>query len=307
MKIKFTNTKIVKLGESFTNDQNFIRDLYASEPSPVFEFSSYHILSYLSFNSELYGIETDFGKSIVVVKNGSQIFLFTPKINNIYNFKSWVKLAGCIKGILNISENWLTKYSKYLKGDLVIRSSNEAIYDVQLLNNLHGKEFTKLRNCRNKLLNNNQLLFQKVSSTNFKDAISVLEKWQLSQGGRYQKNKFEKEKYLFLKFLELSKQTGELVFEIGYINKIPLSVCAFHKVEWKKDWGTIYLVKGINRASDGGIHGVSDATYCHVFNIANKWHLKLLNDGELGSEEGTKSHKLGFKPVYFLKSFDILL
>jgi len=53
------------------------------------------------------------------------------------------------------------------------------------------------------------------------------------------------------------------------------------------------------------MRGVSDATYCYCFEKSQKMGIKYLNDGELGTEIGTREHKLHFKPSTFLKSFDV--
>jgi hypothetical protein len=55
------------------------------------------------------------------------------------------------------------------------------------------------------------------------------------------------------------------------------------------------------------VPGASDATYCHVFLKAHAMRMTRLNDGDLGTERGTRNHKLQFQPVAFLQSFDILI
>jgi hypothetical protein len=43
----------------------------------------------------------------------------------------------------------------------------------------------------------------------------------------------------------------------------------------------------------------------HAFRLANEFGISKLNDGELGTELGTRLHKMKFGPTLFLKSFDI--
>ncbi len=307
MNLTIPNSKLTKLGRSFIDDAKLISSLYINETDPIFEFSSYHVLSYLSFETEVYYLESDFGKSILLTRNNGEIELFTPLVEDLQKFLLWLEQSNIVKKILNVSQKWHDKYSNKINGKVISRSENEVIYDVNLLNELSGGSFSGMRQARNKLLNNDVLTFNQINNSNLSDALSVLEKWQNVQGMKYQKNKLDKEKFVYSKFNEFVKQTTDLYFCIGYVDKKPLSVAVLHRVEWKNNWGVIYLIKGINRVTDGGIHGVTDATYYHIFQMAKRWNLNYLNDGELGNEEGTREHKLRFKPVKFLKSYDILI
>lgn len=299
--------KLHKLGSSFSQDQMFITSLFSSEDKPVFEFSSFHVLSYLAFDHRVYGLRASFGQAVLLVDHFDAAKLFTPSVNDIDLFQDWLHQNRNVKQITNVSESWISKHGNFIQGETRVRSAHEAIYDVDTLNRLEGKDFANIRNSKNKLISGDILQFRDVSESNLPDAIAVLTKWQTVQGHKYEKNKYDKERFTYHQLLHLTKQTKNLLFQIGYINSDPVSVFALHKVEWKPNWGVIYLAKGINRASDGGTHGVTDATYCHIFDRANKQGLIYLNDGELGTEQGTRKHKLNFKPVNFLKSFDIYL
>lgn len=298
MKNLSDDTKIVNI------NNNFINELYINEPYPIFEFSLYHVLSYLSIDVNIVGIKTKFGSAIFLKKKNDHM-LFTPKINNVILFKEWIDKYS-INKIINVSKNWIDRYSEELNFEIVPRSKAEAVYDVNLLSKLDGGNFIKLRQVKKKLLENNLIRFVKVDKYNLKDAYDVLDCWQKTQGVKYKKNKYLKEKFLYYKMLNLTQYYPDLSFEIGYINSKPLSVCIIHKVDWKKQWGIIYLIKGINRKKDGGVHGVSDATYLHLIKSAKDWNLKFLNDGELGFEKGTREHKLRFQPINFLASYDLI-
>lgn len=315
--IKNNNLNIFRLGIDYDKDCEFINSLYVKENMPVFEHSPYHVLSYLTFQNKLYAIKGCFGKAIVVSDN-NHFWLFTPMVKSFPKFEEFIfSLVSNSETrkveIKNVSEQWLENFrekaSKSLikKTEVKERSKEEAIYDTDLLCELPGKDFAKLRNKRNKLLNKGTLVLQKVDKNNLNDALFVLKKWSETQGYKYSKNKYEKEVFVLKSFLEISLKDRNLILRTGYINHEPLSICAFHKVKNKPSWGIIYLIKGINRPTDGGLHGVSDATYCYCFFKARQMGIKRLNDGELGSEKGTREHKLRFKPVMFLKSLDLVI
>ena len=59
--------KLHKLGSSFSQDQMFITSLFSSEDKPVFEFSSFHVLSYLAFDHRVYGLRASFGQAVLLV------------------------------------------------------------------------------------------------------------------------------------------------------------------------------------------------------------------------------------------------
>lgn len=307
--------KSFKLGNNFVRDRRFIDQLYKREPYPIFEHNVFHILSYLSFHNELFGLEGKFGKAILCLSKNKEAFLFTPVINNFISFTSLINALKtsykqrkiCIQ---NVSQNWVRKVipvkNKHLF-NIKKRSGAEAIYDVPLLNSLSGKDFAKIRQSRNKLLNHQILTFEKLTPNNLHKALELLNAWQQTQGTKYQKNKYEKQKHTYNKLVELSSKDNSLIFEVGEIANKAVSVVAMFKSRLKPRWGIIYELKGLNNKISGGFHGVSDATYCHVFNIAKSKRIVYLNDGELGSEMGTREHKLRFKPVIFLKSFDVYI
>lgn len=304
-----------ELGFDFSKDHQFITSLYSQEEKPIFEHSSYHVLSYLKFQSSIFALNHNFGATILVLRK-ENVFLFTPLVEDFKTFENFT--LSFTHGlnlkeleIQNVSEQWLNtfneKSSQRFKNWCFIkpRSKEEVVYSVPILCELPGKKYAKLRYARNKLLNSGQLKFKKITRDNLPDALAVLDLWQKVQGFKYSKDKYQKERFVFEIFVGLSLLEKNLIFEIGYVQRRPLSVIALYKNPNKDKWGTLYLVKGINREIDGGVHGVSDATYSYGFLKAQGMGIERLNDGELGEEKGTRTHKLGFGPIEFLKSFDI--
>jgi len=310
-----------ELGSDYRRDCQFVAGLYGTEEKPIFEHSGFHVLSHLRFGSVVWGIEGGEGKwkGVAVLREG-RVFLFTPAIENHKMFTRFLggfqaKLGVPELEIQNVSKQWTALFEKHTvnffppswRYSLHPRSKEEVVYDAKLLHELRGKEFEKLRNSKNKLLKRGTLAFRAVRRENLSDALHVLEAWQEEQGYKYAKNRYAKEQYTVERFCELAEQFPDILFEIGYGEGKPLSMCILHRTEQAKQWGVIYLVRGLNRRVEGGMHGVSDATYCHCFDRAYEWGIKFLNDGELGSEYGTREHKLRFKPVEFLQSFDIVV
>ncbi|MCJ7805298.1 DUF2156 domain-containing protein [Patescibacteria group bacterium] len=306
-----------RLGRDFHLDFEFLTNLYSKEKKHIFEHSPYHVLSYLRFKNQLYGISGRFG-SLVLVSRKDDKFLFTPRIDDFKSFELFIKAIKRSLGVTkieirNVSEQWLQSFlvnvSNVAKRGMSVkeRSREEAIYDVDLLCELRGKDFAGIRQSRNKLLNSGSIQFKPFTKISLKDGVGVLNKWQKVQGWKYVKERIEKEKYVLARFFDFSRLTKNVLCGVGYYKEVPLSILVMHLVPNGEKSGTIYLLKGINRPSDGGTHGISDATYCYAFLRAKEMGIKYLNDGELGTEEGTRRHKLNFKPIEFLKSYDVLL
>lgn len=314
---KIQDIRFITLGDDNDQDISFINDLYCNEIVPIFEHSYYHVLSYLKYKNALFAVEGIFGK-LILVQRDSGFFIFTPKIKDYNLFSGFVyKLIESsgknIIEIQNISSHWLENFKakinlrsvKLLK--VRIRSQNEAVYDVKLLNQLPGKDFSSLRQARNRLLISGKLRFRPINKNNIDSAINLLKLWQETQGRKYEKNKFEKEKFVYRTFADLSPKSPSFVFELGILGEFPVSICAMYKIPGKDEWATTYIIKGINRKEDRGMHGVSDATYIYCFQKAKEMGVKYINDGEIGNEVGTREHKLRFQPIKFFQSYDVFL
>lgn len=306
--------KFFEFGSDFEVEKRFVESLYINEQYPIFEQNIFHVLSYLSFRNTIYGVSGGFGKTLVCISDENKVFLFTPVVNKHKDFIDFVDLLRISFKqdevlIQNVSERWIEKISKFYKKHqykILPRSIEEAVYDVDLLTKLEGKKFAGLRNSKNRLLNKGLLKFDVVSETNLGNCLEFLTKWQKYQGFKYTKNKYEKEKFVYTELLHLSQLDKNLLFQVGVVDDTTLSVVALIRSNIRTDWGIIYELKGLNRKNEGGIHGITDATYCHIFEKAKSIGLKYLNDGELGAEEGTRNHKLRFEPITFLKSFDVV-
>lgn len=289
---------------------NFIKELYLEEKYPIFEHNFYHIFGYLGFKKELYAINKKNWSSIIFYDK-KEVYLFTPVIRNLKFFISDIKKEFKYINIINVSKDWLNKNHIKLESlvrriDIQTRSKEEAIYDLNLLNELPGSHFAKLRNINKKLLLNEELVFKKIKSEkDLKKAKRLISKWNKVQGFKYIKNKESKEKFLLEKVNHYCKNDKNLRVEMGIVKNKVLSLVIYFISPTHSQWSEIYMIKGINRSEDQGVHGVSDASYLHVFKQLKLMGANYVNDGELGYEEGTRLHKLRFKPIKFLQSFDL--
>jgi len=315
--IGYLNRKNIKYFEvEGLNKQllEFTRDLYKREPLPVFEQNYYHIISYLHYNSKIIGARFRFGSSILVVREDG-VFFFTP---NPDDFRNLIEEFSCLiteldlqqVTLLNVSKDWKERWKEDIlqfKAEIIPRSREEVVYDVERLTALSGKSFAELRNTRNKLLSSESLGFVDVTDKNICAAISVLDRWQTFQGGRYIKKKGDKEKYVVEKLAECAKTDKNIKVQLATFEGVAQSLIIYFPIPNRPGWGEIYMVKGLNRRSEGGLHGISDASYLKIFSVFKENRIKWVNDGELGSELGTREHKLHFQPINFLQSFDITI
>lgn len=312
--IQDTKIKYFVLGEDIKRDISFINSLYSGEDEVIFEQNPFYILSYLSYKNKLYGISSDAFR-LILVNGEKETFIFTPNVKNFEPFSLFVNGlknhvgSSCLR-LQNISE----KKTKLIESfsppkEIIQRSKEEAIYDLGTILALRGGYLSGLRSARNKLLLTGKITFHKVNALNIKDALFVLQKWNQYQGLKYKKNKEEKESFMFSRFSKFNETfpTNVFSFNVGYLEDHPVAVCAIQKSLINPKYGIIHLVKGLNSVVSGGAHGVSDATYLYCFNKMRNMEILYANDGDLGSEDGTRNHKLSFRPIRFLKSFDVLI
>ncbi|MBI5133818.1 MAG: DUF2156 domain-containing protein [Candidatus Taylorbacteria bacterium] len=286
--------------------------LYVGEPDPIFEHNAYHIMAYLAFDYEIFFASTERWQAVIGI-GVKDLILFTPRVIGAPD--DLIETVRLLKRenpdievrIQNVSEHWVKSHQSALAKDwrIVPRSREEAIYDASKLAELSGAHFSNLRNTRNRLLAKGRLIFKRLTEESLGDAFSVLDRWQATQGSKYKKYKAEKEKYVYQKTARLAKAPDHICAEIGYMEGRPVSAFILHFCPNFPGWAVLYSTKGINDPDKGGAKGVSDATYIHCIEKAQKHGVKFINDGELGPEEGTRSHKLQFLPVRFLKSYDI--
>lgn len=310
--LKNNNLEFIEIDCPSQKVIGFIENLYSDEPFPIFEHNIYHILSYLHFQSKILGVNFNSGSTILVIRNDKFIF-FTPKSKNI---KELVSEFSSLSQHLNFSEVCVLNLSKYqltkwqdnireIKVNIIPRSKEEAIYDVIKLTNLSGKDFAKLRNTRNKLLKNRKLDFVDINRGNIKKAFEVIDQWDKIQGFKYKKRKVDKEKYVINTLSKFAERDKKIKVQLILSGTIALGIIIYFLIPNWREWGEIYMVKGINRGTEGGVHGISDALYLKIFEEFKNRGVLWINDGELGSEPGTREHKMRFQPVNFLQSFDI--
>lgn len=309
------DVQLFSLAADSDRDRAFIHDLLAPERTPIFEQSYLYITCCISYQSALYALSGPFGKAVLAT-GPSTTFLMSPLVSNSSEFEILLSqlLTMMPSHQLNIrylTESWIDINVPRLNSVSVIvrpRSTAEAIYDIHTLTRLQGPDFRNLRARRRKLLDSGRLTFRALSeSGGLKDGIAVLEAWQRTQGLKYAKNRMERELYTINQFAKATVSPDEASFDVGYFDGRPVAVAFFYRSQNVPEWATIHFVKGINHVEHGGTSGVSDATYCHVFELAERRGIVHLNDGELGTEEGTREHKLQFEPVRFLKSFDLIV
>lgn len=313
IKSKYQVRPLIGLGEK---NREEITSLYKKEPVPIFEHNFIHVTTYLRFGKELFLVKGDNGSAIIVYDPESKRYsFFTPQILKSKFLLDLARIASIFPQknfqILNVSKSWKDGYLLSLKKcfrkelQVINRSQDEAVYDLRLLNELKGKDFSMLRYRRNKLLEKKRLVFYLVNRDNLEKAIGVIRKWNEVQGIKYAKNKEEKEIFVIQELVKSNLNNKLFNLEMGIINDRGLSLVLYFIHPNNDDYGQIYLLKGINRKGDGGEDGVSDATYLYAFRKMYEKGALFCNDGELGCEEGTRKHKLGFKPREFFQSFDI--
>lgn len=296
-----------------TSSQTFTR-LWRYEPYPIFEHNIVHVYTNLKTKGEIFYFEHS-GKTYITCFREGKFGLFAPPLTDYKTIVTIVKeLAnfnsdGMVE-IKNVSKWWLDDFlTKIPPEDQNIwfwqsRSKEEAVYDLDYLVKLEGKNLATIRSARNRLLDSGKLQFQLLGYDNLKDALLVRHRWQKIQGGRYKKNRSIQE-IASLEFFAKNNKIESYLTEIGYLDGIPVSFFASFLPATHPTWAINYLIKGLNRPREGGIRGVSDATYLQMFRTLHKRGIKYLNDGELGYEPGTRSHKLHFAPVMYLQSFDM--
>lgn len=288
----------------------FAKRAYLSEDFPIFEHSSYHIYGSLAYQYKLFTFNSLAWSGIIAV-NDTELFIFTPYVRQADVFyEECLKIKHDLQSpgfvIKNVSECFFNSLGALnVKFSIVPRSLNEVVYEADVLAELSGKQFAKLRHAYNKYITAGRLHFEDVNPEKISDVESVHTKWHLYQSGKYHKDRKERELYTIRCFADLSKNP-DLIFRVGYLNSIPVSIIIMHRAVCHSEWMVSYLIKGINNKEFGGAHGISDATYCYAFKLAKQKGIKWINDGDLGTEIGSSTHKLKFKPKLFLKSFDII-
>lgn len=291
---------------------SFIDSLYSEEPYPIFEHNAFHVYASLSFLGRIFILNSMGVKSVVVVRNDNTVIFFSPVVSN---WEEFVRAALSVSReygqnaitIQNVSEHWVKlHHDQLIKSslELIPRSKEEVVYSCDTLTSLSGSHFAKLRRVRKSLLYSNKIIFNDVTKSNLAEASKLLDLWSIVQGSKYAKNKLEREKSILKKACEAEGVFPDLIFKLGKHQGLPVSLVICVKCP-SHPWAVNYLLKGLNRAAEGGLHGASDATYLYIAQMQSDRGITHINDGELGYELGTREHKLRFMPKMLLKSFDI--
>lgn len=317
MRRKSDDLLFLKLNPDDYQAKLIINSIFSVEPFPIYEHNWQHIFSYASFRSKIYLLQYHDFYSISIMKYG-KIYLFTPYFQNIESFQYVVEFFKNKKydllKILNVSENWINNFNLYNhKHKIVIthRSQNEALYSVDLLSDLKGKQFTELRQTRNRVLKKQVIFFKKINRANLSDCFYLIDQWHKVQGSKYLKNKVNKEKFTvkrFLNFLDSGSLCDSNSFcRVSYFSDKPIGYCLSFIHPSNRNYLICYTVKGINKINEGGFRGTSDSLYLKIVDFCRNNNVKYINDGDLGLEKGTIKHKEKFRPINYLKSFDVEL
>lgn len=268
----------------------------------VFEQGLNYFFDYISYGYKLLLIKTRCGNILPIVFNSHEIIISYPLIIDWSEMELLVKLWK--SNFKEIHFKYLSeeqaKKSVYLKKfgfKKSIRSSNELFYSTESLTKLSGKDFGKLRHKRNKVLNSKIYSIAGINSKNIRDAEAVIDKWRLEKSHIYKKNRTSKEK----NYLKNSINNRFEVIEnyLLYINNSPVGVLSL-SIRNTQNIICITILKGVNSTSVAA----SDYLYFFTFNLAKSKNIEIINDGDIGQEEGTKLHKLQFRPIAFRKVYD---
>lgn len=304
--------KLRKISEMTAGEiNNTLAEISSKSPDILYGHSIIYIVGNLQFKGSTYYF-TNPNISAFLVISDHEIQIFSPAIpDNRKWYEEFVQLcleSGLSLKIIHVNEQWPIR-SEIVEDSMwqvTARSQAEAVYDVDLLNKLAGKDFAKLRLVRNKLVDSGMIQFENIETA--EPIWELLKSWNAVQGSKYSKNKFDQEAFILKTMIEFKKQYSDapVYLKCGRLEEKIISYCLFSILPQDPDYGVIHTLKGINRPEEGGVHGASDATYLYVFKYLREKGVKYINDGELGSEQGTREHKLRFMPVRFNKSYDLL-
>lgn len=176
------------------NDFNLINNIFKCEPYPIYEQNWQHIFSYIKFESNIYILKKNDFTSVCFKKNKKYV-MFSPYFTNIESLKSAIifiknKNNENVVKIINISEFWLNKFKNISYGinyKIINRSEREALYDVDLLCKLEGRDFEKLRQIKNKNIIGKKIYFNDLNNKGISDCVHIIKKWNNVQGFKYKK------------------------------------------------------------------------------------------------------------------------
>jgi len=214
-----------------------------------------------------------------------------------------------------VSHPWLQEWEPTLlhvfgRNNVAVsyRAENEAVYSIEALTKLEGANFATLRRVKNKIIETNQINFQTLTETTLEHGEGVLKVWHDTQGKIYEgPSRYQKELYALKSFWQNSITDKNIFIRLGYYYDLPVALTVFYINPVLTEWGVNFMIKSKTRKYFQDLpHGIADAAYLDMFKQLHDRNVAFLNDGELGTEEGTRHHKLSrFRPIEFLKSYNI--
>ena len=177
----------------------------------------------------------------------------------------------------------------------------EAVYDVKGNINLTGSHYAKLRNKKRKIQSDNCFETLPLDDTTYEAALAIVELWRNKKSGVYIADRTLAEVGLIRAIAnrETGLQTsGEVLFYAGTPAGLMITDAS------RDDTLIGVMTKGINDSHYSGTGLASTYLYFRMFDIANEAGLSKINDGGVGTEQGTVDHKSGFRPT-FTRSYDI--
>lgn len=288
-----------------------LASLGSKPPHILYGHNIIYVVGNLQFKGSTYYF-TNRDVSMFLVIGEHEIQMFSPSIpDDCKWYEDFAQICvefGLDLKIIHVDEQWPIRSGiiEDSKWQITARSQSETIYDINVLNKLAGKDFAKLRLVRNKLIDSGMIQFENIESA--ESILDLLKTWNDVQGSKYSKNKFEQETFILKTMVDFEKQYPDapVYLKCGRLGEVIISYCLFSILPQDPDYAVIHTLKGINRQEAGGVHGASDAAYLYVFKYLQEKGVKYVNDGELGSEQGTREHKLRFMPVRFNKSYDLI-
>lgn len=183
----------------------------------------------------------------------------------------------------------------------VIRADQEVFYDVQTMRELKGSQYAKLRN-KKKVLEDPDFVLRALSTSTLPDALLVNELWRSQRADIYARDRSQAEGSL-MRAIAHGKSTTETQGVVLYYRDQPAGISIY---DFSRDDVLIACItKGINDARRSGTTKASSYLYFYLFETAFAKGKTRINDGDLGTEEGTRNHKLQFRPSQLTRTYDV--
>lgn len=304
--------------ENLQQSKDFLYKNFSLIGEPIFEYSYYEVLYYQTYKGPFIFFELENNLISLHIRD-KDIHIFASYICNESAISFLVALSKHL-GLTNLkldimTEKWVQLWHANLIStfgennvSVTFRAENEAVYDIEKLTTLEGSDFSTLRRVKAKRVSTNEITFYDMTEDNFEHGVEVLNAWHETQGKLYEgPSRYHKELYALQKFSKHKIIDENIFIRIGYFKDNPVSLTLDYINPVIPTWGVNFMIKSKSKKFYPELpHGVADTAYLDIFDQLGKKGVKYLNDGEIGSEEGTRNHKLQrFKPIDFLKSYNV--